>query len=123
MRLLITGASGFVGAKTLELALADGHEVAATVRPQSPALRLAPFAGRYEQLKLELGDRPALNAALAKFRPELEEFIKTHQTASAGLAPLQQAISAGVSTASVVNNPSLPVLPSPSGALRSPHSV
>ena len=70
MRLLITGASGFVGAKTLELALADGHEVAATVRPQSPALRLAPFAGRYEQLKLELGDRPALNAALAKFRPE-----------------------------------------------------
>ena len=61
--------------------------------------------------------------ALAKFRPELEEFIKTHQTASAGLAPLQQAISAGVSTASVVNNPSLPVLPSPSGALRSPHSV
>jgi len=70
MRLLITGASGFVGAKTLELALADGHEVAAMVRPQSPARRLARFAGRYEQLKLELGDRPALNAALAEFRPD-----------------------------------------------------
>lgn len=70
MRLLITGATGFVGAKCLELALADGHEVAATVRPQSPARRLAPFAGRYEQLTLELNDSPALTAALARFRPE-----------------------------------------------------
>ena len=70
MRLLITGATGFVGAKTLELALAAGLEVAATVRPQSPARRLAPFAGRYEQLTLELNDRPALNAALSAFRPE-----------------------------------------------------
>ena len=71
MRLLITGASGFVGAKTLELALAAGHEVAATVRPQSPARRLAKFAGRYEHLSLELGDRPALAAAFGKFRPEV----------------------------------------------------
>ncbi len=70
MRLLITGASGFVGAKTLELALAAGHEVAGTVRPQSPARRLAKFAGRYEHLPLELSDRPALTAALAAFRPE-----------------------------------------------------
>lgn len=70
MRLLITGATGFVGAKVLELALAQGHEVAATVRPQSPARRLVPFAGRYERLALDLTDRPALTAALAAFRPE-----------------------------------------------------
>ena len=70
MRLLITGATGFVGAKTLELALAAGHEVAATVRPQSPARRLAPFEGRSEHLTLELNDRPALSAALTAFRPE-----------------------------------------------------
>ena len=70
MRLLITGASGFVGAKLLELALADGHEVAATVRTQSPARRLVPFAGRFERLGLDLNDRPALSAAVAAFRPE-----------------------------------------------------
>ena len=70
MRLLLTGATGFVGAKCLELALADGHAVAATVRPQSPARRLAPFAGRYERLTLELTDRPALTAALSSFRPD-----------------------------------------------------
>ena len=60
--------------------------------------------------------------ALAKFRPELEEFVKTNQTPGKGITPLQEAIAAGSSTASVVNQ-SLPVLPSPSGALRSPHSV
>ena len=70
MRLLITGASGFVGAKTLELALAHGHEVAATVRPHSPARRLAPFAGRYQRLAIDLNDRPALTAAVAQFSPE-----------------------------------------------------
>ena len=70
MRLLITGASGFVGAKTLELALAAGHEVAAPVRPQSPARRLAGFAGRYQRLSLDLNDRASLTAALADFRPE-----------------------------------------------------
>lgn len=70
MRLLITGATGFVGAKVLELALAQGHAVAATVRPQSPARRLVPFAGRFERLALDLTDRPALTAALADFRPE-----------------------------------------------------
>ncbi|MEO6716868.1 MAG: NAD-dependent epimerase/dehydratase family protein, partial [Novosphingobium sp.] len=67
---MITGATGFVGAKCLELALADGHEVAATVRPQSPARRLAPFAGRFEQLTLELNDRLALTQALSAFRPD-----------------------------------------------------
>ena len=70
MRLLITGASGFVGAKTLELALVAGHEVAAPVRPQSPARRLAGFGGRYQRLSLDLNDRAALTAALADFRPE-----------------------------------------------------
>jgi nucleoside-diphosphate-sugar epimerase len=70
MRLLITGATGFVGAKTLELALAAGHEVAATVRPQSPARRLAPFEGRYHQLSVELSDGHALTKEVAAFRPE-----------------------------------------------------
>ena len=70
MRLLITGASGFVGAKLLELALADGHEVAATVRPQSPARRLLRFAGQYDRLAVDLSDRPALTAAVAAFRPD-----------------------------------------------------
>ena len=70
MRLLISGAAGFVGAKTLELALAQGHEVAAPVWPSNPARRLAPFAGRYDHLAVDLRDRSALFAAVDAFRPE-----------------------------------------------------
>lgn len=70
MRLLITGASGFVGAKVLELALASGHTVAATVRPASPAHRLTPFVGRFERIACDLNDRAALNEGVARFRPE-----------------------------------------------------
>ena len=70
MRLLVTGASGFVGAKLLELALADGHEVAGLVRPSSRSQRLGPLTGRYEHLGIEQNDRTALTNAVAAFRPD-----------------------------------------------------
>ncbi len=70
MKLLVTGASGFVGARTVALALDAGHEVAAAVRPASPARRLAPLAGRYLPLSVDLRERKALIAAVASFRPD-----------------------------------------------------
>lgn len=70
MRLFITGASGFVGAVTLRLALEAGHEVAAPVRPGSSAPRLIPFAGQYQHLDLDLHDTPKVVAAIALFRPD-----------------------------------------------------
>lgn len=70
MKLFLTGASGFVGAETLRLALEAGHEVVAPLRPGSPAPRLAPFAGRYTRVDADLRDAPALAAALAAHRPE-----------------------------------------------------
>lgn len=70
MRLFITGASGFVGAATLGAALEAGHEVAAPVRPESAAERLARFEGRYRRLALDLRDAPGVAAAMAEFRPD-----------------------------------------------------
>jgi UDP-glucose 4-epimerase len=70
VKLLVTGASGFVGAKVVELALAAGHEVAATTRPGNPSRRLAPLAGRFDQLTVDLRDRSALFAAVTGFRPD-----------------------------------------------------
>lgn len=70
MKLLVTGASGFVGAKVVELALGAGHEVAAATRPNGPARRLAPLAGRYLPLAVDLRERRALFAAVASFRPD-----------------------------------------------------
>jgi len=70
VRLFITGASGFVGAEVLRLALEDGHEVSAPVRPGSAAPRLAPFAGRFARIGLDLRDTAALKAAVAEHGPE-----------------------------------------------------
>ena len=70
MKLLVTGASGFVGAKVAELAIAAGHEVAALVRPNGPSRRLAPLAGRYLPLAVDLREKRSLFAAVASFRPE-----------------------------------------------------
>ena len=70
MRLFLTGASGFVGAATIGIALEAGHEVAAPVRPGSSALRLAPFEGRYLRLPLDLRDSAGIAAAMAEFRPD-----------------------------------------------------
>ena len=58
--------------------------------------------------------------ALAKWRPELEEYIKTHQTPGRAVSPLQERIAHGVATCGVTTDP-LPVLGSPAGALRAPH--
>ena len=70
MRLFVTGASGFVGAATLDAALQAGHEVAAPVRPGSSATQLAPFEGRYRRLSLDLRDEAGIAAAMAEFLPD-----------------------------------------------------
>ena len=70
MRLFITGASGFVGATTLRLALQAGHVVAAPCKPGSAAPRLLEYEGRYERLMLDLRDADGLAAALADFKPD-----------------------------------------------------
>jgi UDP-glucose 4-epimerase len=70
LRLFITGASGFVGAATLGVALQAGHEVAAPVRPGSPATRLAPLEGRYRRLSVDLRDEAGVTSAMAEFRPD-----------------------------------------------------
>ena len=57
---------------------------------------------------------------LAKFRPELEEYIKSHQAPKPIVSPLQKAIAAGISAEPT--STSLPIVPSPiQAALRSPH--
>lgn len=70
MKLFLTGASGFVGAATLRLALEAGHEVIAPLRPGSVAPRLVPFAGRFTRLDLDLRDTAGMAAALAEHRPD-----------------------------------------------------
>ncbi len=70
MKLFITGAGGFIGAATVRAALAAGHTVTATLRPQDSAPRLRDLAGRFTPCLLDLRDTTAVRAALAAHRPD-----------------------------------------------------
>jgi UDP-glucose 4-epimerase len=70
VKLFITGASGFVGAETLRLALDGGHEVIAPVRESSAAWRLEPYEGRYTRLTIDIGDSVGVAKALMAHKPD-----------------------------------------------------
>jgi UDP-glucose 4-epimerase len=71
VKIFLTGASGFVGAETLRVALADGHEVIAPVRPTSAAPRLDAFDGRFVRLAIDIGDRAAVEQAFGEHKPDV----------------------------------------------------
>lgn len=62
-RILITGASGFIGGYLVSLALERGHEVTAAVRPQSDRSRLSD--PRLDLLDLSLNDAGKLEQQLS----------------------------------------------------------
>jgi len=69
MRVLITGATGFVGANLARRLVADGHNVHALVRPGYRRWRLEGLAG-VELHSVELVDREATFRVVAGIRPE-----------------------------------------------------
>lgn len=69
-RVLVTGASGFVGSHVARALLQSGCEVAALVRPTSSLRRLEDVAEDLILIRCELADAAAVRAALADWRPE-----------------------------------------------------
>lgn len=69
MKILITGASGFVGAACVDAALAAGHQPLAVVRPAGNRQRLD--GKDIEVLPLDLVDRAALDEAMKQHRPDV----------------------------------------------------
>lgn len=67
MRILVTGAGGFVGAAVARAGLAAGHEVFGTVRPGGSTARAAGLT----TLPLDLRDDAAIRDAMASLRPDV----------------------------------------------------
>lgn len=70
MRILVTGAAGFVGASVARRLLTDGHSVAAVIRPASPRGRLEGLESRLATINCDLADTAALRRELQSFKPE-----------------------------------------------------
>jgi nucleoside-diphosphate-sugar epimerase len=68
--LLITGASGFVGARVVRLALERGHAVTAVIGPRSPAHRLMSMHREIEIVRADITDGVALERVAATARPQ-----------------------------------------------------
>jgi len=69
MRLLVTGAGGFVGAAVARAAASGGHDVFGTVRPGGNPSRAEQTGATV--VPLDLHDKPQVAAALANIRPDI----------------------------------------------------
>lgn len=71
MRVLVTGATGFIGSHLVGCLLSEGAEVYALLRPASDALRLRSFLPQLEVLHGDLRDSNSVRKAISRCRPDL----------------------------------------------------
>jgi nucleoside-diphosphate-sugar epimerase len=69
MRVLVTGAAGFIGASVVRRLVAEGHEVGALVRPGGSGWRLEGVTS-LTTIEADLADGGAVARALASWKPE-----------------------------------------------------
>jgi nucleoside-diphosphate-sugar epimerase len=70
MRVLVTGASGFIGAHVTKALLQRDHQVAILVMPGDPIPRLQPMQNRFETICATLEDIELLEKSINRFKPE-----------------------------------------------------
>jgi nucleoside-diphosphate-sugar epimerase len=69
-RVLVTGASGFVGANLVRRLLHDGHETHLLLRPSHQSWRLKDFVGEMRVHAADLEDRESVCRVVTSSRPD-----------------------------------------------------
>jgi nucleoside-diphosphate-sugar epimerase len=69
MKILVTGAGGFIGAAIVAEALRAGYEVVGTIRPSGNNWRLANLQSGLHLVRLDLRDTSRVNAMMLEYRP------------------------------------------------------
>jgi nucleoside-diphosphate-sugar epimerase len=77
-RVLISGATGFVGASLVRAMIARGHEVNVIVRPDSAAWRIAEVMNEVRLHRVDLLDAEATRQAVAAARPQVVLHFAAH---------------------------------------------
>lgn len=70
MRVLVTGAAGFIGSHVTRLIVQEGHEVWAAVRPGATNERIADILTRINLVQVDLRDDRPLRELVAAARPD-----------------------------------------------------
>jgi nucleoside-diphosphate-sugar epimerase len=70
MRLIITGANGFIGSHVVRESLARGHETFAAIRPGASVRRLADVIDRVTVIDGDLGDTSSIRRRIEDIRPD-----------------------------------------------------
>jgi len=71
LKVLVTGAAGFVGAEVVRALVERGATVIAPLRPSTARRRLEPWLSRIRVVETVLDDVPAVDALLAAERPDV----------------------------------------------------
>jgi UDP-glucose 4-epimerase len=71
VKILVTGAGGFIGSAVAAHAVNAGHHVVATMRPGSDQTRLEAVKARIDLVLLDLRDTARVEAMLAEHRPDV----------------------------------------------------
>jgi nucleoside-diphosphate-sugar epimerase len=69
-RVLVTGASGFIGSHIVRRLIRDGHAVSVLARPTSSWERLKDVAGSFTVIPVDITDAEALLPAMRALKPE-----------------------------------------------------